>query len=62
MLELLKEYNEPFIKNCSHGDEEKTDIFQYTDFNSKLILTAPHSTRSFCNKKKRLLIYIQEQL
>ena len=54
MLELLKEYNEPFIKNCSHGDEEKTDVFQYTNFNSKLILTAPHSTRSFCNKKEKI--------
>ncbi len=54
MINTLKRYNDIFMKNYSHGDESSIEIFRYTDCNSNLILTAPHSTRSFCNKKEKM--------
>ena len=54
MLELLKKYNEQFIQNHSHGNENDEDVFEYTNYDSKLILTAPHATASFCNKKEKV--------
>lgn len=53
MLSVLKKYNEFFMQNYSHGDEDNAEIFNYTDRKSSLILTAPHSTRSFCNKREK---------
>ncbi len=53
MIELLKKYNASFALNHSHGIEEKEDIFEFTDNSSKLILSAPHATRSFCNKREK---------
>lgn len=69
MIDTLKKYNEAFIQNYSHGNENDEDIFKYKNRNSSLILTAPHSTRSFCNKKEKssdlftgaLVQYIGEQ-
>ena len=54
MIDTLKEYNKLFMQNYSRGDENSLDIFKYIDRDSKLILTAPHSTRSFCNKKEKI--------
>ena len=54
MIDTLLRYNKPFMKNYSCGDENSSDIFSYTNRCSSLILTAPHSTRSFCNKKEKL--------
>lgn len=51
--ELLKKYNERFMQNNSHGDELCEDIFEFTDRSSLLILSAPHSTRSFVAKKEK---------
>jgi hypothetical protein len=53
MIELLKKYNECFVLNNSHGQEELDNIFEFTDYSSLLILSAPHATRSFCNKKEK---------
>ncbi len=53
MIELLKKYNEIYIKNRSHGQEDKTEVFEFNDRSSKLILSAPHATCSFCNKKEK---------
>jgi len=53
MISRLKEYNKLFMQNYSHGDENSTDVFSYIDRKSSLILTAPHSTRSFYNKKEK---------
>lgn len=54
MIETLIKYNELFMQNNSYGDESCLDIFSYTNRESSLILTAPHSTRSFCNKKEKI--------
>ncbi len=54
MIDTLKRYNDIFMQNYSRGDENCMEIFKYTDCNSNLILTAPHSTRSFCNKKEKM--------
>ncbi len=54
MIDTLKRYNDIFMQNYSRGDENSIEAFKYTDCNSKLILTAPHSTRSFCNKKEKM--------
>ena len=54
MIEILKQYNEIFMQNCSHGDAVADDVFKYTDRNSALIMTAPHSTRSFRNNKEKI--------
>ncbi len=53
MIERLKTYNNDFVLNNSHGIEAKENIFEFTDNASQLILTAPHATRSFCNKKEK---------
>ena len=54
MQELLKKYNERFMQNNSHGDELCEEIFEFTDRSSLLILSAPHSTRSFVAKKEKV--------
>ena len=54
MIDTLKRYNDIFMQKYYRGDENSIEVFKYTDCNSNLILTAPHSTRSFCNKKEKL--------
>lgn len=54
MIETLKKYDLYYSQNHSHGDEPASEIFEYTDYSSKLILSAPHATRSFCNKKEKV--------
>lgn len=53
MIDALKKYNDSFVLNCSHGQEEREDIFEFENYSSQLILSAPHATRSFCNKKEK---------
>ena len=53
MINKLKNYNEYFVRNNSYGQEERKDVFEFTDYSSPLILSAPHATRSFCNKKEK---------
>lgn len=53
MIEILKEYNTIFIQNNAYGEISKEEIFHFDNHNSKLILTAPHSTRSFCSKQEK---------
>ncbi len=40
----------------------KRRCFEFIDYSSSLILSAPHATRSFCNKKKNAQIYILVRL
>ncbi len=54
MIETLKKYDELFLQNHSHGNEFADNIFEYTNRFSKLILSAPHATRSFVCKKEKL--------
>lgn len=51
MINLLRQYNQHYMQNCSCGNEDNSDIFEFSDKKSKLIITAPHATKSFCNKK-----------
>lgn len=53
MTDVLKKYDAPFICNNSHGDEQSSEVFRFEDRQSRLILSAPHATRSFCNKKEK---------
>ena len=53
MIEKLKKYNELYYQNCSHGDETSFCVYKFDDRGTKLILTAPHSTRIFINEKER---------
>jgi len=53
MIETLKKYDEVFSQNHSHGDETSEDVFCFTDFKTRLILSAPHATASFANKKEK---------
>lgn len=53
MIEILKKYNEFYHQNCSHGDETSSCVYRFYDKGTKLILTAPHSTRIFINQKER---------
>ena len=52
--ELLKKFNERFMRNNSHGDELCGEIFEFMDYSSSLILSAPHSTRSFVAKREKM--------
>ena len=54
MINILKAYNDLYFFNGSRGDETSSQIFLFHDRHSKLILTAPHATRSFANKKEKL--------
>ena len=49
----LKKYNERFAQNYCHGDENCAEVFEFMDYSSQLILSAPHATCSFCNKKEK---------
>lgn len=62
MIEELKKYNELYHQNCSHGDETSSCVYKFDDRGTKLILTAPHSTRIFINEKNVFPIYIPERL
>lgn len=53
IIDELKRYNERFALNCCHGDENCDEVFELTNYSSSLILTAPHATCSFCNKKEK---------
>ncbi len=58
MINKLKEYNQRYMQNISHGDEAAEEIFELTDRRTALILSAPHSTRSFvCKKEKPADLY-----
>ena len=54
MIETLIKYNEIFVQNNSHGNTANKNIFDFSNFGSNLILTAPHATRSFVGKKEKL--------
>lgn len=54
MIDDLKHYNDRFAQNYSYGDENNDSVFEYIDRNSNLILSAPHATRSFANKKEKV--------
>jgi len=54
MINELKKYDARYCVNLSHGDESAVDIFEYTSYQSKLILSAPHATCSFVNKHEKV--------
>jgi len=54
MIETLKQYDALFIQNNSHGDEKCESVFEFCNRSSQLILSAPHSTRSFVSKKEKI--------
>ena len=54
MIEVLKTYNQLYMQNFSRGNMQEKEIFLLSNKNSNLILTAPHATRSFVNKKEKL--------
>ena len=53
MIDILKKYDEFFILNNSRGDLEEENVFEFTEKFSCLILSAPHATMSFANKKEK---------
>ena len=53
MIDILNQYNAKYIQNNSCGDTSAKAVFEFNDCSSKLILSAPHATRSFCNKKEK---------
>ncbi|MDO4184173.1 MAG: hypothetical protein Q4D11_02890 [Rhodospirillales bacterium] len=53
MINKLKEYNAFYMSNNSYGKEEYPEVFKYKDRKSKLILSAPHATKSFVSKKEK---------
>lgn len=54
MINELKKYDARYCANLSHGDESADSIFEFTDYGSKLILSAPHATCSFVNKHEKV--------
>ena len=53
MIDILKKYDEFFILNNSRGNLAEENVFEFTDKSSCLILSAPHATMSFANKKEK---------
>ena len=53
MIETLQKYDQYYNQNHSHGEEDCSEVFQLTDRNSSLILSAPHATASFTNKHEK---------
>lgn len=54
MFEKLNQYNGRFVQNDFCGDVTEDKIFEFCDCSSKLILSAPHATQTFCNKKIKI--------
>lgn len=54
LIAELNQYNTKFSQNDSFGDTSKKEVFEFYNRSSNLILSAPHSTRSFCNKKIKI--------
>lgn len=53
MIGRLKRYGLIYNQNCSHGEESSSEVFQFIDRGSSLILSAPHATASFVNKHEK---------
>lgn len=53
MIDKLKKYNAFYANNGSCGNEKYYEVFKYADRKSKLILSAPHATKSFVSKKEK---------
>lgn len=53
IIENLREYNKLFEQDGGRGDKQSADVFHLIDRSSKLILSAPHATQSFCFKKEK---------
>ena len=54
MLSILKEYDKLYANNFSYGRQDREEVFDFENRNSKLILSAPHSTRTFLKNKEKL--------
>lgn len=52
MLNLLKKYEEEFAQNLYCG-AQSGDFYNFENRDSKLVLSAPHSVRTFRNKKEK---------
>ena len=51
-------FNDAFMQNQSHGDENNPDVFSYFEKNSYVCLSAPHATRTFvANRLKKSDLY-----
>lgn len=53
MIDKLRKYDELFARNHSSGNELSNEIFVFENRGSNLILSAPHATKTFCNKKEK---------
>jgi len=53
MINTLKAYNELYSCHYSCGNKSSAQIFLFNNRRSKLILTAPHATKSFAGKKEK---------
>lgn len=53
MIGRLKKYDLIYNQNYSHGEEKCSEVFQFLDRGSSLILSAPHATASFTNKHEK---------
>lgn len=53
MINKLKKYDAIYANDFSRGDEDYPEVFKYINRGSKLIFSAPHSTKSFVNKKDK---------
>lgn len=51
MLEILKTSEEAFSRNEYYGRENSEDFFDFEDRQSRVVLSAPHATRTFVCKK-----------
>ena len=54
IIDELKKCNQDFIQNNAYGNILKDDIFEFENYNSNLILTAPHSTKSYVAKEEKI--------
>lgn len=54
IIDELKKYNQPFIQNNACGNINCKKIFEFDDCHSGLILSAPHSTRSFVFHQEKI--------
>lgn len=54
MINTLKQYDQYYNQDYSAGDQTCENVFNFIDRKSKLILSAPHATRSFTNKHDKL--------
>ncbi len=52
-FERLHQVNETFSANVNNGQLQETDVFKFYNYDSRVVLTAPHATKTMVAQKQK---------